>query len=166
MLVLALLESTIMARQKTQPEPIEEDDELEEEEPKDLPSLTSIVKSALQSLGAHTKIVSVREYITTHYPTLSFNEKTLGTTVSQQRKRMGGAPTLSAVIRAASAEAPPEPTHEPTLKDLLTVLAIAQDEGGVEELRAQIERILELAKAVGGIERLFTCLDGLAKLKG
>lgn len=147
-----------MARQKTKPveEPNEAPAAVEVPEPTQpqakLPTLSAAVKECFES-NPDAKLKDLRVFLATNYPTLPVNEKTLSATASALRRKLG---TKSAVIRAAS--------DSPTLDDLLHVRALAEEEGGIDALRDRISSLLEMAKELGGIERLLLCLDGLVKL--
>jgi hypothetical protein len=107
-----------------------------------------------------------------NYPDLAINEKEFKVAFSKIKKEnkdesaaaprknddKGPAPTKSKP-RADRPDVPP-----PTLKDLLAVGELAAQHGGAKKLLAVVALVDDLARKVGGIDRLRHSLEGLETL--
>ncbi len=124
------------------------------------PKLAEVVRQGLNALGVDSSVSDVKPWIAKHYPGLDYNEGTLTTTLSNQKKAMKGAGGDGGASKGR--KVPPD--SEVTGDDLLAVKRMADETGGVEALMGQVQQVRELADEVGSFEKLVKCLDTLNTL--
>jgi hypothetical protein len=125
-------------------------------------TLAGAIRQSLAELGIKADKGQVGDWIRKNHPSLTFKEATLSSSLSNVKKELrgnGGKAPSGRGRRARSA-------GEPTLTDLFRVKDLAEERGGVEQVRGQIDQVLELAGKVGGLERLQRCLSALKTLHG
>jgi hypothetical protein len=118
----------------------------------DTPSgtLADAIRAALDVVGDDASKKAVSNWIKEHHPNLTFKESTLNSSLSSIRKKLKGETGPSG--------------QEPTINELLKVKQLAEEQGGVDHLLAQIEKVDTLARKLGGLPRLRRCLEGLKRL--
>jgi hypothetical protein len=148
--------------------------------------LAEVVRKALDGVGAKAQPKAIKRWITRHYPGRQFNASALSRAINTQRPRPrqdgGEARTVAPVkprpaarsatpaAKGASAPAPVKvrpaaaPDYDPTRTELLRVLGIARDQGGVSRLGKMVQAVKQLADQVGGVDRLAACLEALEEL--
>ena len=118
------------------------------------PSLTlaDAIRGALDDLGVDSSRSEVEGWIKAKYPSMQYKDATLNSSLSNIRKKLregGNGPAGG----------------QTTLNDLLKVKVLADEQGGVDGLLAQIEKMESLAAKAGGLSRLRQCLTALKKIK-
>jgi hypothetical protein len=126
------------------------------------PKLAEVVRQGLNALGVDSSVSDMKPWIARHYPDLEYNEGTLSTTLSNQKKALKGAGGDGGTPKGRRGPAGPEVTAN----DLLAVKRIADESGGVEALMGQVQQVRDLADRVGSFEKLVSCLETLNKLIG
>lgn len=131
-----------------------------------------IIRDYLQEVGVHNaNIADLRNWIHKRFPGASFGDAGMRTTLSQQRKRLLGNESAimrpskpMGVIRAATRFSPDSLSYG----NLAAVKEKAEQfEGGfdLDALADQVEKVAELASAVGGIENLLKAIQALRDLR-
>jgi hypothetical protein len=115
-------------------------------------SISDAIRAALDDLGVEANKNDVEGWIKAKHPSLKYKESTLNTTLSNIRKKLRGDGNGSS-------------GPQPTLNDLLKVKKLAEEQGGVDDLIARIEKMETVAAQVGGVNRLRQCLAALKKIK-
>lgn len=132
------------------------------------PKLAAVIRRALGDLGLEASAGDVRGWIAQHMAGYEYNDGTLSATLAGQRKLMREQQSPSAPAAepaAAPAEAvAPVGDAVPSAEDLLAVKKLADGGGGVAELLRAVRSLTEMAKGVGGVERLERCLDYLQRM--
>src|SRR5262249_8712273 len=120
-------------------------------------SLSQAIREALKADGIRAAVGDVEMWIKRRYPKLQFSRQTLSSTLSTQRKKMmeemGLLPDKGGLEGSG-----------PTVDDLMRVKQMAAARGGVEELMSLVQRVEDVAKEVGGLDRLKKSLDTLKSL--
>lgn len=129
--------------------------------------LTEVVRKALESVGAAAEDKKIKRWITRHYPGRTFKAASLAKAINAQRPASNGvhekkAPAVS--VKPKSAPAPATGGYDPTRSELLRVLSIAREQGGVTKLVKQVQAVKLLADQIGGVDRLAVCLEALEEL--
>ncbi len=127
------------------------------------PKLAAVARRALGELGLEASAGDVRAWIKSNMEGYEYNEGTLSATLAGQRKLLREQ-QASGAAPAGPAPAPAAPASVPTADELLAVKGIADQRGGVDELLKMVRAISELARGVGGAERLEQCLDYLTRM--
>jgi hypothetical protein len=120
-------------------------------------SLSQAIREALKAEGVRAAVGDVEKWIKRKYPKLQFSRQTLSSTLSTQRRKtleeMGLLPDKAGAEGA-----------DPTVDDLKRVKQIAAARGGVEELMSLVQKVEDVAKEVGGLEKLKKSLNDLKTL--
>jgi hypothetical protein len=114
-------------------------------------TLAEAIRVAYQKLGLDADKDSVVEHIKKNYPHIQYKESTLNSSLSSIRKKLKG-------------ETGSSPTAGLTVKELMAVKNLAEQEGGVDRLLADIEKVEGLARRYGGVGRLRSYLTSLKDL--
>ena len=92
-------------------------------------TLATAIREALADLGRSASKAQVEIWIKSHYPTMTYKEATLNSSLSNIRKKLRGE-DLAAV------------PGEPTVADLLRIKATATERGGVDQPAAPRVQLL------------------------
>lgn len=137
------------------------------------PKLAAVIRRALGDLGLEASAGDVRGWIAQHMAGYEYNDGTLSATLAGQRKlarqQAEASPAEPAPAVPAAAPAPAvapvaASPSVPSAEDLLAVKKLADGGGGVAELLRAVRSLTEMAKGVGGVERLERCLDYLQRM--
>jgi hypothetical protein len=148
----------MMGRKKARPE------KQDQGEGKDGPKLADVVRQALGQLGTEAPAGDVRNWIGRNYPGYSYNDTTLGTTLSNQRKKLREAAGSAIIAARVAKTALAGPSTVPTGEDLLKVKRMADKNGGIEGLLRTVQTVHDLGAEVGGMDKLLRCLEMLHEL--
>jgi hypothetical protein len=148
----------MMGRKKAQPEKQDQGDG------KDGPKLADVVRQALGQLGTEASAGDVRNWIGRNYTGYSYNDTTLGTTLSNQRKKLREAAGSAIIAARVPKTTLPGPSSVPSGDDLLKVKRMADNNGGIEGLLRTVQTVHDLGAEVGGIDKLLRCLEMLHDL--
>jgi hypothetical protein len=149
-----------MAKKKTQAQ----EEKRDQGDGKDGPKLADVVRQALGQLGTEASAGDVREWISRNYHGYTYNETTLGTTLSNQRKKLREASGSAIIATRVGKAALPGSSSVPSGEDLLKVKRIADKNGGIEELLKTVQTVHDLGAEVGGMDKLLRCLEMLHEL--
>jgi hypothetical protein len=122
-------------------------------------SLSRAIREALKAEGVRAPVGDVEMWIKRTYPNLQFSRQTLSSTLSTQRKKMQEEMGLLPTKSGSAGE-----RGGPTVDDLMRVKHMASSRGGVEELMSLVQKVEDVAKEVGGLEKLKKSLDTLKTL--
>jgi hypothetical protein len=147
-----------MGRKKTRPEKPEQGDG------KEGPKLADVVRQALGQLGTEASAGDVRNWIGRNYTGYSYNDTTLGTTLSNQRKKLRESAGSAIIAARVPKTTLPGPSSVPTGEDLLKVKRMADKNGGIEGLLRTVQTVHDLGAEVGGMDKLLRCLEMLHEL--
>jgi hypothetical protein len=131
---------------------------------KDQESLAEVVRKAFAGVGPEADNEAVRGWIARNYPGREFNPGTLNNTISAQRSRLKREGSVASVEALSTPRQSATPGYDPTRSELLRVLEIARQQGGVSKLGKLVQAVKQLADQVGGLDRLAVCLDALEEL--
>src|SRR5262245_35284898 len=147
-----------MGRKKARPEKQDQGNR------KQGPKLADVVRQALGQLGTEASAGDVRNWVGRNYPGYSYNENTLGTTLSNQRKKLREAAGSAIIAARVPKAALPGPSTVPSGDDLLKVKRMADKNGGIEGLLGTVQTVHDLGAEVGGMDKLLRCLEMLNEL--
>jgi hypothetical protein len=158
-----------VAKKKTEEATQRQADEGHEDKPADSPGAdhsnvpaidtADLCRAALAA--GQSSAAAALHWAKEHYPDLTINDRTFKVTFGKIKKenKEESAPATTSQPSVAHPAVPP-----PTLMDLLAVGEMAGQHGGAKKLLALVAVVDELAKKVGGIDRLRRSLEGLETL--